>query len=576
MSSVTRPLRGRAVRCGPVGRDAVRPGVVAAVALVVLCLVTGCFALAPTPLTDTSSRAATVPVVDIAPVPREDLAPGRQLRIAVASLPDQWNPWHVQGAFDSLRPIIDAASPRFFTTDADGNWHADPNFLAGEPVAAGTPLVVRLRLNPKAVWSDGTPITWADVKAPIEACRNQQLPCADGVGATHVASVTRGRDDFEAVVRFRGAYGQWREALQAPGRATLLSEPNSFAWPAPDLRGQAGPYVVDRYDPATRQVRLVPNPRWWGPAPALTAIVFRSLTADEAIAAFVNNEIDVLPAELDRAATERVRGVVDATLRQAAGPDQRTVLVNADRGALAEVAVRQAVLAAADREAIRRSDLAGLEVSGIAWPAASHGNRLLLPHRAGYRDNSDATGPARNLDGARTLLEKAGWLPGPDGVRVRGNQRLSLNYVTDGGSAVSGADAAALAVQLRAVGIDVQVETVPTADFSDRLVTGRYGLATATLPARVDGAQLYASTSRSNLSRVTLPALDEQLTAMMVAADDQQRSAAANRADRLLWEQAVSIPLYLVPQNVAVRRNVANYGAFGAASVDWTLVGFRS
>jgi len=544
----------------------------------ILVLAAGCAALVSRPRPDTAARVATVPASDIAPSARETLTPGRELRVAVASLPQQWNPWHVRASYDSLLSVTDAVSPHFFTVDADGQWHANPNYLDGEPVAAGTPLVVRLRLNPKAVWGDGAPITWADVKAPVVACQKTDpvLPCADAESAAHIASVTRGRDDFEAIVRFTGAYGQWREALRAPGRAALLADATAFAWPAPQLRGEAGPYHVDRYDPATRQVRLVPNPRWWGPAPALSAIVFRAMSAEEATTAFANNEIDVLSAELDRAATERVRGLVDASLRQAAGRAQRTVLMNTSRGPLADVAVRRAILGAVDREAIRRADLSGLATGGLDWPAHTLGNRLLQPGDTGYRNNSGTDGVDFDVTAARTALSDAGWAPGPDGTRHRDGQRLALSFLQDSGSAASAADAAALTDQLRAIGVALTVESVPSAEYVDRLVTGRYGITATTLPANLTAQQLYSSASRTNLTRFGLPELDELLRAMAIATDDQQRSAAANKADRLLWEKAATVPLYLVPQNVAVRSSVANYGAFGRASVDWTMVGFRS
>lgn len=561
---MTRPFRGR-----------VRLGVIATLA-VLLCVLVGCVAVAPGPTGSGSSRTTELPAADIAATPRDALATGGELRIATATLPEQWNPWHVTAAFDPARSILDAVSPRFFTTDADGNAHADLNFLAAEPVATGTPLVVRLRLNPKAVWADGTPITWADVAAPIAACRQPQFPCANAAAVAQVASVTRGQDDFEAVVRFIGSYAAWREAVAAPGRAALLGDPNSFAWPAPTLRGEAGPYLVDRYDPATRQVRLVPNPRWWGTAPALSSIVFRSLSVAEAVAAFSNNEVDVLPAELDRDTTARARGVVDATLRQAAGPDQRTVLLNTERGVLADLTVRQAVLAAVDRDALRRADLTGLETTGVSWPGSCVGNRLVRSDEIGYRDNSHTTGALPDPAAARTALGNAGWVVGADGIRTRSGQRLSVPYLVDSGSAASARAAATLADQLATVGIELVVEAVPTASFTERLVTGRYGMATTTVPAAMNGDQFYLSGSRANLTGIAVPALDEQLLAMGVAGDDQQRRAAANRADRLLWEQAATIPLHLVPQNVAVRRTVANFGAFGRASVDWTLVGFRA
>lgn len=42
----------------------------------------------------------------------------------------------------------------------------------------------------------------------------------------------------------------------------------------------------------------------------------------------------------------------------------------------------------------------------------------------------------------------------------------------------------------------------------------------------------------------------------------------------MIWEEGFSLPLNQRPGNYAVRANLANIGAFGMASADWTKVGF--
>lgn len=46
--------------------------------------------------------------------------------------------------------------------------------------------------------------------------------------------------------------------------------------------------------------------------------------------------------------------------------------------------------------------------------------------------------------------------------------------------------------------------------------------------------------------------------------------------DSSLQSQAIIIPLYQDQEVVITKPMLANYGAFGLASVDWTRVGYRS
>lgn len=552
-----------------------RSGVAALVALVLCCgLLVSCLGAPGAADLSASPDSTTVRTDDRNPAARDELARGGDLRIGVVGPRSQWNPWHRGTLFTTMPRVLDPVTPRFFVTDASGRLVADPDYLAAEPVATGNPLVVTLTLNPRAVWADGHPITWQDVRAPLMACRKPDAQCVDTTGPGRVASVTRGVDDFEAVVTFTGPAADWRHVLRAPGRAELFTDPATFSWDEPDLRAQAGPFVIDSYDPATGLVTEVPNTRWWGDPPVLDRISFRWLEPDALAPAFANNEIDVVPATLDRNATSRVRAV-DGTLRKARSRDVRTVLLNSDSGPLADVRVRRALVRAIDREALRRADLAELDVGGAPWPATVLGNRLLRPDDKGYRDNSAELGAAPDTAAAVDLLAEAGWRRGSDGILVKRGVRLRLDYVQVAGAAVARDDALALVAQLRDIGVQVSVVEVPAQELAPRLREGRYDLTTITVPGSISPSQLYGSRGSANVTGSASSAIDAQLAAWCAAADGVEAGTIANRLDVLLWREAATIPLYQVPQSVGVRKSLANIGALGPATVDWTLVGYR-
>ncbi|MEZ0094759.1 hypothetical protein [Streptacidiphilus sp. EB129] len=48
-----------------------------------------------------------------------------------------------------------------------------------------------------------------------------------------------------------------------------------------------------------------------------------------------------------------------------------------------------------------------------------------------------------------------------------------------------------------------------------------------------------------------------------------------NQADAQIWQLGHSIELFQRPQIIADRKGLANFGASGLASTDWTIVGWQ-
>ena len=87
-------------------------------------------------------------------------------------------------------------------------------------------------------------------------------------------------------------------------------------------------------------------------------------------------------------------------------------------GAISDPAVREAMEYAVDREGLNKSVFQGL--NKVTW------SPLMRPTFA-----YDATTESLfsfDPDKAKQLLDAAGWQPGSDGVRVKGGQRLEINF----------------------------------------------------------------------------------------------------------------------------------------------------
>ena len=111
--------------------------------------------------------------------------------------------------------------PRAFRIAADGTTTVDTDYFTSMELTSTNPQVVTYTINPKAKWSDGTPITWEDIAAQINATngKDKDFAIASPNGSDRVASVTRGVNDRQAVMTFakpvRGVAGHVRRQHDA-------------------------------------------------------------------------------------------------------------------------------------------------------------------------------------------------------------------------------------------------------------------------------------------------------------------------------------------------------------------------
>src|SRR4029453_14050459 len=108
---------------------------------------------------------------------------------------------------------IDAAFlPAPFNIDAQGTPTWNHDLLAGDPAVPLEPKqVITYEINPKAIWYDGTPITWEDFHWQWRASNGTNPPyqISFSQGYQGIENVARGRDDREVVVTFKNRYADW-------------------------------------------------------------------------------------------------------------------------------------------------------------------------------------------------------------------------------------------------------------------------------------------------------------------------------------------------------------------------------
>ncbi|MER6298372.1 ABC transporter family substrate-binding protein [Kitasatospora sp. NPDC001539] len=519
--------------------------------------------------------------IDVNPHDRAQLRQGGTLNLAITQFSHQWSPIHADGSESSTIDVTKPLLPTFFRSDAAGTQTANPAYLqeAHAEVRDGRQ-VVTWTLNPKAHWSDGTPITWRDIEANWRALngRNPAFRPSSSTGFELVASVERGKDDFQAVMTFDQPFSEWQSMFNSAANAPLLpaakvATPELFDSAYLDaIPLTAGPFKVERLDPAAQTVTLVADPAWWGDKPLLDRIVFHAMAPAAMGPAFAKGELDLFDNGPDPAGYRAIKATKGAAVRRAGGPDFRQITLNARTPALADPTVRQAVFQAINRDALIRSDLSGLD-----WPAVPLNNHLLVANQNGYRDNSLGLSRFDPAEAARKL-DSAGWkLDG--GVRRKDGRELSLRMVVPAGVPVAQGEAVAVTRMLKDVGIEVTTVTAAANEFFDRYVDRAdfdltvYALLGTPFPASGSRAG-FAQNGGANHVGAGSAAADAALDRAAAATDAATASEAVNQADGELWKVAGVLPLYQRPQLYGARADLANIGAEGLSDIVWENVGF--
>jgi peptide/nickel transport system substrate-binding protein len=517
---------------------------------------------------------------DINPKPRDQVRDGGDLRVPLSLIPSNFNYNQVDGPNVDMGTIDIAVLPRMFNGTADGGFALNTDYLTTAEVTSTNPQVITYTVNPKATWTDGTPITWRDFQAEWQALngKNPAYQVAGTSGYDDITSVTRGVDDRQAVVSFGTPYGEWKSLFTPLTPATLNSSPAAFntAWKT-SMPVTAGPFLLRSVDQTHKTITLVRNPRWWGTPAKLDRIIMQYYETRAMPDALANNELDVMGIGGEVDLLRRAQATPGVAIRGAPGRSSFNITLNGGAGSpLADLALRQAVAQAIDRQEITRRQLG--QVVPDAQPDGSH---IYAPGEREYRDNAGELpfDPAH----AQQVLDSLGWTrPAPNAPRAKNGKPLSLRLVfaTDPSNTEM---AKTVQNQLAQIGVTVVLDEVDPSQFFPTYVDrGNFDMALLgwlSTPAPFsDGAGIYQQPSgdsvRQNYGRIGSPEIDKLIDQGLAELDDTRRAEIGNQVDRLIWREAHSVVLFAVPGIRAVRSTVANLGAPGFADPDLIDAGF--
>ncbi|KQY30598.1 MULTISPECIES: ABC transporter family substrate-binding protein [Nocardia] len=526
--------------------------------------------------TEVESGSSTIGSInDINPQDRDALRDGGNLRLALTSFPATFNNLHVDSDGE-ISDLTGWALPGTINSDAAGNLTIDHNYYTDVELTNTDPQQIKYTINPKAVWSDGSPITWEDLRsqANVLSGRDTAFKIAASQGYSSVEKVERGVDDREAIVTFAEHYAEWKGLFNPLYPRQLTESPQAFDdLYRNDMPLSSGPFIITSIDRAQQRVVLSRNPKWWGDTPKLDTVTYSVLDNAARLNALQNNELDVSTLS----GVEEVKTATNTlgiTVRRAPANRFSHFTFNGAPGAL----LSDPKLRIAISKGINRQAIATATQNGVVTDPKPLNNHLFLVGQKGYQDNAESV--SYDPAAAARMLDDLGWKLNGD-IREKDGRKLEIRDVMY--QADTWTQIAQIAQQnLAEIGVKLIIETYPgNGLFTTVIDPGNFDIAQFVWSKSIFplGAlpQIYAydpANPLSNKGRIGSPELNALIEEVIGELDPEKAIELANKADRMIFEEGFSLPIVQSAGTVATRDGLANYGAEGLASYDYTKIGF--
>ncbi|EME19850.1 ABC transporter substrate-binding protein [Rhodococcus triatomae] len=443
------------------------------------------------------------------------------------------------------RQVVDSLTDQDPETGALTPWLAESWDVNGDATS------FTFRLRDGVTFSDGTPFTADSVKKNFDAVLGTLTPAKAALAASYLSGYTGATvvDPQTVQVNFAASNAQFLQATSTVQLGFLSDKDVAKSAEqrcAGDLSG-TGPFVYESYVQDKSATLAKRTGYAWG----------SDVFAHDGEAYLDRIEFTIVPESGVRSgslASGQLDAVSDALPQDAPqieGAGGRILTTsnpgipfgfqpNVTRGVLADPAVRAAIV-----PAINRQELVDTVLGPDFRPATS----TLASRTPDYVALSDVT---YDPDAAKKILDDAGWVPGPDGIRAKDGTPLSFSVTFSSVFAGNQAILELVQQQLRQVGVDLRLDLVSTAEQTARQGTKDYD-STYYNSTRADGDILrtaFGLDGRNLNARGPVPELDEVLAAQLRTTDPQQRGELIERAQQLVLDNGLWLPTVELSQAI--------------------------
>ncbi|WP_374990963.1 extracellular solute-binding protein [Hyphomicrobium sp. LHD-15] len=517
------------------------------------------------------------------------------------------------GSFDNLNPMIVRGEPvqgiREFVIESLMARSQDEPFTLYGLIAQSIDVPdsrdsVTFRLDPRAKFSDGTPLTAADVLFSFEALRDKGRPNY----RTYYAKVTKAEALSDHEVRFQFKDAEDRElplilALMPilPRHAMSLEKFDETT--LTPLIG-SGPYRISAVNPG-RSITYQRNPDYWGRDLPVNRgrFNFDEIRFDyyregsTLFEAFKTGAIDLRNEDdpalwakgYDFPAANDGR-IVREEMPIGLPAGMTGLVFNTRRAVFADPRVREALILLFNFEWVNKSFFNGLYkrsasyfersmLSSAGKPADEREHTLLAPFPDAVRpDILDGTyrvpesdGTPQNRTNARRayqMLEAAGYTL--QGGRLVDKSGKPLAFEILAATTSQERLLGAFTADLQKIGIAARIRVVDSAQYQARLKDYDFDMIQFTWPSSLSpgneqlfrwSSKVAASPGSYNYAGVQNPAADAMIAAMLAAEGNEDFVSAVRALDRVLLSGQYVIPLFHAPaQWIASWKRLAHPG----------------
>jgi peptide/nickel transport system substrate-binding protein len=478
-----------------------------------------------------------------------------------------------------------------------------PRLAAELPTISEDQKTVTWKLRDGLKWSDGQPLTSDDIKFTWEAVSNPNSGAFNATAGFDLIESIETPDDLTAIIHytepFVGYLGQFSAAL-LPRHATGNPE-EMGTWEYNTKPVAAGPFVVTEWR-SGESITMERNPNYYEQGkPYLDKLVFRIVPESAAQTALMiqgEAQVHLWPGEdkvdYDKALNGAgqqvlVPGIwnmaIDFNLSKPGDDDPSA---SAPHPILGDIRVRQAISHAIDYDTLIKDVLNG-QVTSSASPFEYGWYKCDIPRMYNY-----------DVEKAKQLLTEAGWVEGPDGIRVakgaeyaEDGTRLSLEL--QGYTNFDPLDRTEqfIVENLKAVGIEANIQNYDFsiifgsfADGSPRM-TGDYDMLIFDrgyyLEPQGDVQSSYLSTNipsaenpdGGNYFRWQNPNADAAIEAAGGTFDQAARRDAYCQLGKLIQEDAVQNYIYLFQDGYGFSSRLEGYTVSTWGSMTWDVQNWK-
>ncbi len=397
-----------------------------------------------------------------------------------------FSPLYYESSYDGY--VIDLVYQTLLSYDVNNELH--PTLAAEMPTVSEDGLTYTFKLKDGVKFSDGSALTSSDVKYTFTVLAD---PSYKGRFSANVANLV-GYEEYHE--------GNASEVsgIETPDDTTVifhLKEPqidalNNFGVfgicsdeqfdytkgntedisKSTDKPIGSGPYVLNKYDKATG-ASLVKNEKFTGEGDyAVENIIIKKTDAATEYDELKTGTVDLLPGSIEQNKIGPASLNDDLTYNAYTRAGVGYLGFNCVEGATADVAVRQALAYATDRETFVKQyykfDEASpeMEKEVLGYVPQSYWNpasKLLGEYVRGEKEISGLVEYTYDLDKANKILDDAGWTKGSDGIRSKDGQRLVVKFMASAENSVLDTLLPMVQKSWKEIGVEV---TTTTLDFN--------------------------------------------------------------------------------------------------------------